>query len=359
MQLAHISLGGLRVFAGAEFFPGRGVSWLCGDNGAGKTSVLEALYALGHARSFRCAQFDSALRAGEDEAFVFTEWASVSGEVSRIGCSKARGGAWRYRIDGASVPRALDLAIRAPMLCFEPGSHAVVSGPAERRRRLLDWGLFHVERAAPSLWLEWQRALKQRNEALRSRDRVSLDAFDVVVADRGELLTAARAEFACRWLDFATRILGWLSPELALLSFGFRRGWGKTHAALIDSLRAQRETDLQLGFTGSGPHRSDVALRWQGVDARERASRGQSKVIALALVLSLAEMYADRYGRWPLLLLDDLCSELDQNHASAVLARIRSAGAQALVTGVVRPDWAANPADVLFHVERGAITPLL
>lgn len=359
MRLVHISLGGLRVFAGADFSPGSGLSWLCGDNGAGKTSVLEALYALGHARSFRCAHFDSALRSGDDEAVVFTEWVTADGEVSRIGCAKQRGGGWRYRVDGVSVPRALDLAGRAPMLCFEPGAHAIVTGPAERRRRLTDWGLFHVERAPPVLWSEWQRASKQRNEALRARDRQALDAFDAVLAQRGERLNAARSDFVAVWLADASRTLAWLSPDLSDVEFSFRRGWGRSHASLMDALRSQRESDLQLGFTGSGPHRSDIAMRWQGADARERVSRGQSKVIALALVLSLARLYAERHGRWPLLLLDDLCSELDQRHASSVLGALREAGAQALITGVSRPEWAADPADALFHVERGAITPLL
>ncbi|WP_176764113.1 DNA replication/repair protein RecF [Aquimonas voraii] len=357
--MSHISLGGLRVFAGADFFPGPGLSWLVGDNGAGKTSVLEALYALGHARSFRCAHFDSALRTGDHEAFVFTEWLSAGGEVSRIACAKQRGGGWRYRMDGVSVARALDLAARAPMLCFEPGAHAIVTGPAERRRRLLDWGLFHVERAPSGLWSEWLRALKQRNEALRRRDLGALDAYDAVVSQRGEQLTAARSEFVAVWLSEATRTLAWLSPELADLEFGFRRGWGRAHAGLLEALRAQRDTDVQLGFTGSGPHRSDIVLRWQGADARERVSRGQSKVIALALVLSLARLFSQRLGRWPLLLLDDLCSELDQGHASRVLAVLREANAQVLITGVSRPEWGRGPADALFHVERGAITPLL
>jgi DNA replication and repair protein RecF len=321
--------------------------------------VLEALYALGHARSFRCPQFDSVLRSGVNEGFVFTEWSALGGASVRIACSKLRGGAWRYRMDDASVPRALDLAQRAPMLCFDPGAHAVVTGPADRRRRLLDWGLFHVERAPTGLWSSWQRSLKQRNEALRVRDQAALEAYDKVLAQCGEELTAARSHFVAVWLEEARRTLAWLSPDLTELEFGFRRGWGKSHAGFLDALRAQRETDLHLGFTGSGPHRADIVLRWQGADARDRVSRGQSKVIALALVLSLGRLYSNRLGRWPLLLLDDLCSELDQRHASGVLSVLREEGAQALITGVSRPEWAADPADALFHVKRGAITPLL
>lgn len=359
MRVQHISLGGLRVFAGADFFPGAGVSWLTGENGAGKTSVLEGLYALGHARSFRCPLFDSALRTGDAEAFVFTEWTDTSARVSRIACAKERGGGWRYRVDGAPVARALDVAVRAPMLCFEPGAHAVVAGSSERRRRLVDWGLFHVERAPSGLWSYWQRALKQRNALLKLRDLRSLDAYDGVVAALGEQLAAARGAFCSEWLAEAARTLAGLSPDLSDLAFGFRRGWGKTHASLFEALQAQRPTDLQLGFTGSGPHRCDVSLRWQGADARDRVSRGQSKVIALALVLGLGRLFARRYGAWPLLLLDDLCSELDQRHASVVLELLRSERVQALITGVVRPSWAADADDTVFHVERGSITPLL
>lgn len=359
MRLRHVSLGGLRVFAEAEFFPGSEISWLCGSNGSGKTTVLEGVFALSHARSFRAAQFESVLRSGVDRAFVFSEWVDGSGSSLRLGCAKDRLAGWEYRIDGVSASRVSDIAARAPTLCFEPGSHLLVGGPSEKRRRLLDWGVFHVEREPASLWSAWQRALKQRNEVLRCRDLSQLDAFDPLLGEMGARLDHIRREFAERWLERSTRVLAWLSPSLEGIDLEYRRGWGRAHASLMDALVATRERDLSQGFTGSGPHRADIVLRQGGVDARERLSRGQSKILALSLVLGLGELHLEARGSMPLLLLDDLCSELDSSHAAAVLSYLRDRGAQALVSGVERPAWAQAPGDALFHVERGAITPLL
>lgn len=359
MRLRHLSLGGLRVFAEADFFPGPGISWLCGDNGAGKTTVLESLFLLSHARSFRASQIESVLREGSDRGFVYSEWVAPGGAALRVGVARDRAGAWEYRVDGARVGRVLELAERAPMLCFEPGAHLLVSGPAERRRRLLDWGVFHVERAPATLWSEWQRVLRQRNELLRQRAVDTLDAFDSVLVPIGERLDKHRRQFAERWLQRCARVLGWLSPGLSAIDFEYRPGWGRVHASFLQALSATRSRDLTAGYTGSGPQRADVQMRQGGVEVRDRLSRGQSKILALSLVLALAELFLEVHGELPLLLLDDLCSELDPQHATTVLDYLRSKGAQALVTGVARPDWAQATEEIVFHVERGAITPLL
>lgn len=359
MLLRHVSLGGLRVLAEADFFPATGISWLVGSNGSGKTTVLEGLFALGHARSFRAAQFDSVLRHGCDEGHIATEWVDRSGVPLRLGSARQRRGGWEYRVEGAREVRAAEIAARAPTLCFEPGSHLIVSGPSERRRRLMDWGVFHVERMPSALWSEWQRVLRQRNEALRVRDLQQLDAFDALLATAGERLDRARSRLAERWLGRSAQVLSWLSEEVGGVTLEYRRGWGRAHATLVEALHAARERDMTQGFTSVGPHRADVSLRIQGVDAREFLSRGQSKILALSLLIGLSDLYGELHGSYPLLLLDDLCSELDALRAGAVLAYLRERGVQAIVTGVERPGWAEDPRDALFHVEQGKITPLL
>jgi DNA replication and repair protein RecF len=358
MRLTHLSLGGLRVFAEAELFPGPGVSWLYGVNGAGKTSVLEALYTLGHGRSFRSAGIDSVLRDRAESLWISSRWAGAFGE-RQFGAGRARGGTWDLRADGTRVTRFADLGAEMPMLCFEPGSHALVSGPSERRRRLLDWGVFHVERAPLSVWQDWQRALLQRNQALRNRDGEALDAWDMVAASAGERLNAARELFASRWLPRVCDVLAVLSAELGTLRLDYRRGWGRTHPSLGSAWSAARDTDLAQGFTGSGPQRMDISLRFDGAEARDRLSRGQSKLVAMAMLLALAQEHFEVRGRWPLLLLDDLGSELDAARFRFVLEFLRAHEVQALITGVDSPAAGPSPQEPVFHVERGTITPLL
>ena len=358
MRLTHLSLGGLRVFAEAELFPGPGISWLFGINGAGKTSVLEALYTLGHGRSFRSAGLDSVLRDGAERLWISSRWAGAFGE-RQFGAGRARGGTWDLRSDGTRVSRFADLGAEMPMLCFEPGSHALVSGPAERRRRLLDWGVFHVERVPLSVWQDWQRALLQRNQALRNRDRDALDAWDAVAALAGERLNAAREVFASRWLSRVCDVLAVLSAELRDLRLDYRRGWGRSHPDLLSAWSSGRDTDLVHGFTGSGPQRMDIMLRFDGAEARDRLSRGQSKLVAMAMLLALAQEHFEVRARWPLLLLDDLCSELDGARFRFVLEFLRANEVQALIAGVDAPAAGGSPQEPVFHVERGTITPLL
>lgn len=358
MRLTHLSLGGLRVFAEAELFPGPGISWLYGMNGAGKTSVLEALYTLGHGRSFRSTGIDAVFRDGAESLWISSRWAGAFGE-RQFGAGRARGGTWDLRADGTRVSRFADLGSEIPMLCFEPGSHALVSGPSERRRRLLDWGVFHVERTPLAVWQDWQRALLQRNQALRNRDRDALDAWDKVAASAGERLNAAREVFASQWLPRVCDVLAVLSAELRDLRLDYRRGWGKSHPDLLSAWLSGRETDLAQGFTGSGPQRMDISLRLDGAEARDRLSRGQSKLVAMAMLLALAQAHFDVRACWPLLLLDDLCSELDGTRVGLVLEFLRSHEVQALITGVDAPVAGPSAQEPVFHVERGTITPLL
>jgi len=360
MRLQHFSLGGLRVFAEAEFFPGPGINFITGSNGAGKTSLLEAAFILGQGRSFRAPHIESVLRSGSDVGWAFAELAVDSSQTRRVGVARSRGGGWDVRIDGRRSDRLADLAGVFPVLCFDPGSHAWVSGPADRRRRLLDWGVFHVERPPLSLWSSYQRALRQRNEGLRSGDPNLVEIWEPALVTAGEAIDLARRAFLDRWLPAVKQRLAWLSPGLANLRIDYRRGWGKAHPGLAEALFSHRARDRSLGYTVAGPHRAELALRIEDAEARDRLSRGQSKIVALSMLLAMAEVYGAQGGGLPLLLLDDLESELDPERFERVVAWLGDQGAQCLITGVngVAKQQNAYPYRV-FHVEQGRITPLL
>lgn len=358
-RVSRFGLGGLRVFAEADFVPGAGVSWLLGANGAGKTSVMEAAYLLGHGRSFRSAQLEALLAEGMEALWVSAGLVDEAGSASQLGVRRSASGEWELRVEGRPVQRLTDVARRFPVLCFEPGSHQWVTGPSERRRRLLDWGAFHVEHAASELWSEYQRALRQRNAALRMGDADSAKAWEPLLDVFGQQITEHRAAFHAAWRGAAQTLLQRWNSGLDGLEFQFRRGWGEHHASLAEALALQRERDLGLGYTYAGPHRCDLSIRWRGSEAKERLSRGQAKLVVLALLIAQAQCYRQRHASSPLLLLDDLCSELDAASAGAVLSLLREQEYQAWVSGVERPSWAAASTDALFHVEQGSITPLI
>jgi DNA replication and repair protein RecF len=359
MRFAHLSLGGLRSFAEADFFPASGLNWISGTNGAGKTSVLEALYLFGHGRSFRSASLDPVVRAGDQSAWLSASLDLAERGAVRAGLRRQRRGEWEVRLDGASGSRLSDLVALAPILCFEPGSQQLVCGVSERRRRLLDWGVFHVEQVPLEAWRMYQRVLSQRNQALRLRSWEVVDAWEPQLVSAAMEITEARDRFAQVWFEAVREVLAWLSPQMDGIELGLKFGWAQVHDSYAQALSASRLRDLEQGFTSVGPHRADIGLRLDGADARERCSRGQTKTLALALILALASCYQRRRGFAPVLLLDDVFSELDAAHANAVMRWLQAHEGQVFVTGVHPPPPSERSCWTLFHVEQGSITPLL
>jgi len=169
MQIRRLALHQLRRFDAVELSPQPGVNLLTGDNGAGKTSVLEALHLMAYGRSFRGRVRDGLVRQGHEALEVFVEWDEQRGDLPaqrRKAGLRHSGQEWKGRLDGEDVAQLGNLCAALAVVTFEPGSHALVSGGGEPRRRFLDWGLFHVEPDFLSLWRRFWRAVKQRKALL-------------------------------------------------------------------------------------------------------------------------------------------------------------------------------------------------
>jgi DNA replication and repair protein RecF len=268
---------------------------------------------------------------------------------------------WEARKDGASVP--LGQLVRAcAVVCFEPGSHALIAGGADERRRFLDWGVFHVEHGFHAAWQRYQRALKQRNTLLRASRPAGEALFkpwEVELAESARLMDAARDAYLERLRPHLAAELHAVVPELGESSLRYRRGWAED-APLADQLAALRERDRARGHTTVGAHRADWSVTTEQAPLREHFSRGQEKLVALSCLLAQATVYAsDHAGEWPIVCLDDLASELDQAHQAAIVARLLAAGAQVLITGTELPAALTGVPHRLFHVEQGQVSRLL
>ena len=360
MRMVHLSLGGLRVFAEAECVLGPGLNWFVGANGAGKTSVLEAVSLLAMGRSFRLENLEAVLRQGAESWWVRGRVRSHDADSERVlAVGRTGRGSLDRRLDADSSARASDLASLLPVLVFEPSSPDVVFGGSERRRRLLDWGVFHVEQVPVDVWGRYQRALRQRNLALRGQDLGSASAWEGPLAEAGVEITAHRQRFLERWQQALDRTLAGFGGQLTAVECRFLAGWSQDSADFSEALVSGRRRDLGLAYTYAGPHRADLAFRVSGREAREVLSRGQARGLVLALLVSLAECFRECLGEPPVLLLDDVCAELDAAHSSALFASLDAGGYQALVSSVKVPAQREAQRDSVFHVEQGAITPLL
>lgn len=364
MRIDSLTIEQLRLFDRVVLEPGEGINLLAGDNGAGKTSVLEAIHVLSCGRSFRGSVRDALIRRGDTELRVFAELFSETDQRPvRLGLSRSLRG-WNARLDGAPLDLLSRLFQELAVVCFEPGSHALVSGGSEHRRRFIDWALFHVEPSFLMPWRRYQRALKQRNALLKQQaDSTALAPWEQELAQQGATLGRMRAD----WLDaFQPRLAEMaqrFAPELGEVNVKYLPGWsGETDAAaLAEVLAGARARDLALGHTTAGPHRADWSIGFTHAPLREMFSRGQEKLIVLACLLAQATSFADTRGQWPVLLLDDLPSELDATHLAATLDWLASIPAQAFITGTARIQLPAQPLREtrMFHVEQGRIGRLL
>jgi DNA replication and repair protein RecF len=232
-----------------------------------------------------------------------------------------------------------ELCAALAVVTFEPGSHDLVTGGAENRRRLIDWGLFHVEPDFLRLWRRYARALKQRNALLKAGARpIELDGWEVELAETGEAITRSREDYLRQWAPLFAAEAASLAPALGSTTLDLAAGWRREEVSLADALLLARPRDQLQGFTSVGPHRADWRIGFSQIPGREALSRGQAKLTALALLLSQARLHAALSGEWPVIALDDLASELDRRHQARVVQGLLDTGAQVFVTGTDAPE---------------------
>lgn len=359
MHIVRLALNHVRRFDSVELRPCPGINLITGANGAGKTSLLEALHLMAYGRSFRGRVRDGLVRKGAEALEVFVEWQEQQGAgLPRRAGLRHGGQAWKGRLDGEDVNQLGTLCAALAVVTFEPGSHALVSGGSEARRRFIDWGLFHVEPDFLPLWRRYTRALKQRNALLKAGSPAhQLDAWDHELAETGTPLTARRQHYVERLQERAVAIAADLAPGLGLQGLELLPGWRRHELSLADALLLARDRDRIAGHTSVGPHRADWSVSFAEIPGRDALSRGQAKLTALACLLAQADDYAGLRGEWPVIALDDLAAELDRDHQQRVLQRLAATPAQVFITATEAPpalQGELRPAAV-FHVEHGAV----
>ncbi len=348
----------LRLFESVELSLESGWNLFVGANGAGKTTILEAAYLLSHGQSFRAGTRDALVREGSEGYTIHSE--QRRGRHHRglaIGRIKGR---LEARVGGQPCTVG-ELMRHSAVLCFEPGSHALLSGGANERRRFLDWGVFHVEPEFLSTWSRYQRALRQRNALLRGGSgEAELPVWNAELARWGEPLSAMRARYFDRFVGQALPLLERLLPELGVPRLSFQSGHDPEQP-LAGELVTTLDRDRERGHTTRGPHRADWSLGFAAAPRREHLSRGQEKLAAFALLMAQAFCFRASHGEMPVLCLDDLGSEIDREHLGRVIEMIVACGAQVLATATEwTPDHAGfSGAITRFHVEQAKVQRLL
>jgi|CXWL01.1.fsa_nt_gi DNA replication and repair protein RecF len=355
MQITRLKVDGLRCLSDVDLAPGPGLNLFLGPNGAGKTSLIESAYCLGSGKSFRFGGHD-ALIARDRAAFQIYAELDLRGQALRVGFERTSS-SWRALCNGERVAEMSKLASLVPVVCFSPESHELVGGASDVRRRFFDWIVFHVEPGFADAHRRYMRALKQRNALLkRDPSESELATWTDVLVGAGEELAAFRDAVFPSFEAALAQALSELLGELGTAQIAFKRGW-RDGVTLGDRLQAIGVREREVGYTLSGPHRADWSVGFLGHSVRDQGSRGQQKLVALAAVLVAARIYQQRLGHSPLIALDDLFSELDQDHQSRALRACAELEAQTWVTGTATSAaLSAWPGEITqFHVEHGRV----
>ena len=361
MLLNWLQLGQFRCHEALELQPGPGVNVLVGGNGAGKSSILEAIGYLATLSSFRRAPEGALVRVGAEAAILRGEFTGEVG-AALVEVEIPRQGRHRVLLDGKRVSGRAELAARLALIAFLPDDLDLVKrGPAYRRE--------FVDDLAVQLWpaaaldqQDYERALRQRNALLRREgrraDATTLQVWDERLAALGSTVIVRRLEALravaggveglCRALGGRGEGFAWQYAGAGVGLVAADETAGALRARLAAGAAAAREEDLERRTTTVGPHRDELVLLADGRDLRTRASQGEQRTVALALRLAAFDLLAERRRGAPVLVLDDVFSELDGERRARLVERlpqgqvfVSTAHGEDVPTGGLR--WVVEP----------------
>jgi DNA replication and repair protein RecF len=362
LHVAHLQVRSFRNLEAVDLEPGERFNVVSGDNGQGKTNLLEALYVAATSKSFRTAKLGEIVGFGAELASVRATLRS-DGET-RVQSVGLKRGARLVRIDDKRPPSLAAYAVRTPIVVFHPGEMTLSMGASSERRRLLDRTSLYMTPQSMAEVDAYTRAMKERQRALETRGihASDLPEWETLVVRHGLAVMAYRARaaelVASKALEAFARIA---APEL-VLSASYAPSAPADEQAFLSALAERRGADMRRGSAGVGPHRDDLALAIDGHPVRGVASQGQHRAVTLALKSAEIDVVGQVRGVRPILLLDDVSSELDKARTAALFSFLREQRGQVFLT-TTRPELIdtghEGGARRDFVVQGGSIVPRL
>jgi DNA replication and repair protein RecF len=340
-----------------DFQPGERFNVLSGDNGQGKSNLLEAIDYLGTLRSFRGAQTDELLAEGAASAELV---ATVGGDglphEHRI--RLLREGRREVVLDGKRPRSAAQYAQSLPVVIFHPGDLELTTGSAAPRREFLDRLLERLDETYATTLAAYLRALASRNRLLKADvpNRSAITAYDELLASAGSVLGQARAALVDELGPRVAEAFAEITGEGPRMSLRYEPRVQPLVETMRRTLAEALDKDLARGFTADGPHADELVFRLQKTKARRYASQGQHRALVLALKVAELQELERRSGRTPMLLLDDVSSELDRQRSRSFFALLSRLGGQVFLTTTQPELILVEEGRVDFRVSAGVVT---
>ena len=361
MALIKIGIRHFRNLHSVDFEPSEDLNLITGQNASGKTSLLEAIYYLARARSFRSHRFEKIVEQGQHELSVFARKKIENGQKVPFGLKKSAKSV-QIRINEQKVTKVSELVQNLPLQLIHPNSHQLLEEGPRYRRQFLDWGVFHVEHEFFPVWHQYQSALKQRNMALRQGQRTDLvRIWDKELIQSGNRIDSLRLNYVNALQELLSRyinpVLGDLDVRLV-----YRSGWNKD-LSLEEAVSRSLQTDRERGYTAVGPQRADLIVDVDGTAAIDRVSRGQQKILVTCLLLAQAGLFNVMTGRKCILLIDDVAAELDPKNRNRLLQVLADMNVQMFLTSIgdetLSPMMEHVSTARMFHVEHGKLSGVI
>lgn len=350
LSVRTLDIRSFRNLGSVDVELGRRFNVLSGDNGQGKTNTLEAIYLLATSRSFRTSRLAELVSLAE-------ETASIRGSISESDATREqsiglRKGLRSVRIDGKRPATLAAYAVQTPTVVFHAGALALASGGGKERRKLLDRLALYEFPGSLADAEAFVKALRARQRALESRGTAGrdLEGWEELIARHGVALSEVRAAAAARLAPEAERAFAAIGPSGLDLRVRYRRASPASIDEFRLALERSRVRDRARRSASLGPHRDDLTLVLSGKPVREMASQGQQRAIVLALELAEISVIAAIRTVQPILLMDDVSSELDRRAMGALLAALRDTQGQVVIT-TTRPEL-IDGAGSLGHEDR-------
>lgn len=333
MIVSRLELVDFRNYETGVFELTPGTTAVIGDNGQGKTNLAEALAYLATLASFRGAPGEALVRVGAEQAIIRATVTDDTARESLIEAELAVAGRNRVQVNKQKLQRTRDLLGTLRVTVFAPDDLVLIKGGPAERRRFMDDTLVALATKYDSVRVEIDRIVKQRNTLLKQAQKgghrgddlpndvaVTLDVWDQKLCAVGEQFGYARATLVGRLIPMVNEAYEQLAGRPTQIEMIYEPKWRSIglQQALIDA----RVDDLRRGVSTVGPHRDDVIISIKGLSARTHASQGEQRTLALSLRLASHRLVTERTGNAPVLILDDVLSELDDGRATSLLKHL-------------------------------------